>query len=350
MAGCLSLARGDERRVSAEIRTPRRQRASWIVAINVAVFVLMLLAVELAARGLSYLLRGSGTAGLPERTLNLVYEPFVMFGPGWDRRLEPFRAAGDPVVLLVGGSTAQGFAPEILARAIAQRVGRTVRVANAAYGGYEARQEVVVASLWAPTIAPAVIVSLDGQNDLEHRLRVDSPGRFFLDGAYRTYLTRPAIAPLAWLLAHSQAYNGLVRWSARRSIGDWTRYADAIPVYVDAEHALNVIARGLGAARLMVLQPSMAFKQPLAPEERAFTAYAYREPVMKALYDRAAADLNRLAARDQIAFLDARTIYDGLTAPLFSDDVHFRSKEGYEILARAIAAALPADAIGAAHP
>jgi lysophospholipase L1-like esterase len=100
----------------------------------------------------------------------------------------------------------------------------------------------------------------------------------------------------------------------------------------------------------MVLQPSMAFKQPLAPEERAFTAYAYREPVMKALYDRAAADLNRLAARDQIAFLDARTIYDGLTAPLFSDDVHFRSKEGYEILARAIAAALPADAIGAAHP
>ena len=80
---------------------------------------------------------------------------------------------------------------------------------------------------------------------------------------------------------------------------------------MDAEHALNVIARGLGAARLMVLQPSMAFKQPLAPEERAFTAYAYREPVMKALYDQAAADLNGLAARDQVAFLDARTIYDG---------------------------------------
>jgi hypothetical protein len=39
-----------------------------------------------------------------------------------------------------------------------------------------------------------------------------------------------------------------------------------------------------------------------------------------------------------------------VTAPLFSDDVHFRSNEGYEILARAIAAALPADAIGAAHP
>src|SRR4051794_29651687 len=62
MAGCLSLACVDERRVSAEVRTPRRPRASWIIAINIAVFVLMLLTVEMAARGLSYLLRGSGTA------------------------------------------------------------------------------------------------------------------------------------------------------------------------------------------------------------------------------------------------------------------------------------------------
>lgn len=324
---------------------PGRTARGRIVAINIAMVVLLLALVELGARAVSFVLRGSGTAGLQERTLNLDYEPFVMFGPGWDRQLQPFRAAGDPVVLLVGGSTAQGFSPDILARAIGRRAGRRVRVANAAFGGYEARQEVVVASLWAPAIAPAVIVSLDGQNDLEHRLRVESPGRFFLDAAYRTYLTRPAVAPLAWLLSHSQAYNGLVRWSARRAIGDWTRYADAIPVYVDAEHALNVIARGLGAARLMVLQPAMAFKQPLAPEERAFTAYAYREPVMKALYDRTAAALTELAAQDQVRFLDARTIYDGHAAALFADDVHFRSDEGYDILARAIADALPADAL-----
>lgn len=328
----------------------RRVSRSRIVAINVAILVLLLAGIELAARAASYVLRGSGTAGLQERTLNLDYEAFVMFGPGWDRQLAQFRTAGDPVVLLVGGSTAQGFSPDILARAIGRRVGRTVRVANAAFGGYEARQEVVVASLWAPAIAPAVIVSLDGQNDLEHRLRVESPGAFFLDSAYRTYLTRPALAPLAFLLSHSQAYNGMVRWSARRSVGDWTRYADAIPVYADAEHALNVIARGLRAVRLMVLQPAMAFKQPLAPEERAFTAYAYREPVMKTLYDHSAAALSALAVRDQVRFLDARTIYDGHAAPLFADDVHFRSNEGYEILARAIAEALPADAAGPAHP
>jgi hypothetical protein len=327
----------------------RRRPALRIVAINVAILLLLLAAVELGARIVSLIVRGSGTAGLPERTLNLEYEPFVMYGPGWDRQFESFSASGtDPVVLLVGGSTAQGFSPGILARAVGRRLGRPVRVMNAAFGGYEARQEVVVASLWAPSITPALLVSLDGQNDLEHRLRVERPGRFFLDAAYRTYLTEPAAAPFAWLLAHSQAYNGLARWSARRAVGDWTRYADAVPIYVDAEHALNVLARGLGAVRLMVLQPSMAFKRPLASEERAFTAYAYREPVMKALYDRAAAALDALAVRDHVRFLDARRIYDGIASPLFADDVHFRSDEGYEILARAIADALPADALAAA--
>jgi hypothetical protein len=329
-----------------EMRRPPVRR---VVAINVAVLLLLLAAVELGARIVSFIVRGSGTAGLQERTLNLEYEPFVMYGPGWDRQFESFAADGTgPVILLVGGSTAQGFSPGILARAIGQRFGRPVRVMNAAYGGYEARQEVVVASLWAPSIVPAILVSLDGQNDLEHRLRVERPGGFFLDAAYRTYLTEPLAAPFAWLLARSQAYNGIARWSARRAVGDWTRYADAVPIYVDAEHALNVIARGLGAVRLMVLQPSMAFKRPLASEERAFTAYAYREPVMKALYDRAAAALDALAVRDQVRFLDARRIYDGMAAPLFADDVHFRSDEGYEILARAIADALPADALAAA--
>jgi hypothetical protein len=312
---------------------------------------MLLVAIELSARALSLMLRGSGTAGLQERTLNLQYEPFVMYGPGWDQHFESFRDGGTaPVVLLVGGSTAQGFSPDVLAAAIGHRVGRTVRVMNAAFGGYEARQEVVVASVWGPTLAPAIIVSLDGQNDFEHRLRVDRPGRFFLDAAYRTYLTHPALAPFAWLLSESQAYNGLVRWTARRTVGDWTRYADAIPVYLDAQHALNVLARGLGAVRLMVLQPSMAFKQPLAAEERAFTAYAYREPVMKTLYDQAARALDRLAARDRVRFLDARPIYNGVAAPLFADDVHFRGAEGYEILARAIADALPPDAVGGPRP
>jgi len=335
----------------ARERGPRRQPSlARIVAINLAVLIALLLTVEAAARLLIRFTRGTATAGLQERTLNLEYEPFVMYGPGWDARLAAVPHDGLPIVMLIGGSTAEGFTPPILEAALTRRFGRAVRVINAAYGGYEARQEVVVASVWAPSLKPAAIVSIDGQNDLEHRLRVPAPGAFFLDGSYRTYLTHPFAAPFAWLLSQSQAYNALMRLQARRRVGDWTAYADAIPIYAGAMRSINAVARGLGAARLMVLQPFVGFKTPLAPEERAFTAYAYREPVMRALYDRAAAALADVARADGVAFLDARPLYKGIAAPLFTDDVHFRGAEGYEILARAIADALPPDALTGPRP
>ena len=328
----------------------RRPTVTRLVLTNAAVLIVLIAAIEVAARALVLVLRGSSTAGLQERTLNLDYEPFVMYGPGWDARFATVPHDGLPIVLLVGGSTAEGFAPQTLEAALAARFHRSTRVVNGAFGGYEARQEVVVASIWGPALRPAVIVSLDGQNDLEHRLRVPGPGRFLLDGSYRIYLTRPLLAPLAWLLSQSQAYNGLVRMRARRNVGDWTQYADALPVYEGALHSINVVARGLGAVRLMVLQPFASFKEPLAPEERAFTAYAYRDSVMRALYERSAAQLAELARKDDVAFLDARPIYRGIAEPLFTDDVHFRSAKGYEILARAIAEALPADAFARATP
>jgi hypothetical protein len=328
----------------------RRPSFARLVVINLAVLAALLLAVEIAARVFLFFSRGSATAGLQERTLNLDYEPFVMYGPGWDTRFAAVPRDGLPAVLLVGGSTAQGLAPEVLEEALRARFRKPVRVVNAAFGGYEARQEVVVASMWGPALRPVAVVSLDGQNDLEHRLRVQAPGRFFLDGSYRTYLTHPMTAPFAWLLSQSQAYNGIARFQARRSVGDWTTYADAIPVYASALHAINVVARGLGSSRLMVLQPFVSFKNPLAPEERAFTAYAYRDSTMRALYDHAATTLAAVAREDGVAFLDARPIYNGIPAPLFTDDVHFRSRQGYEILSRAIADALPDDALSRPRP
>jgi len=321
----------------------RRPPLMRLVLINVAVLAGLLASAEIAARVVVWSLRGSATAGQKERTLNLEYEPFVMYGPGWDARFAAVPRDGRPIVLLIVGSTAEGFAPSILEAALAERFQKPARVDNGAFGGYEARQEVVVASMWAPSLRPVAIVSLDGQNDLEHRLRVPAPGRFYLDGSYQTYLTHPILAPLTSMLSQSQAYNGLVRLRARRSVGEWTQYADALPVYAEALHSVNVLARGLGAVRVMALQPFVSFKEPLAPEERAFTAYAYREQVMRALYDQAAVRLAGLARQDGVPFLDARRIYQGIADPLFTDDVHFRSAKGYEILARAIVQALPAE-------
>src|SRR5215471_798241 len=74
---------------------PSRART---VLINAVVLAVLLAAVELSARVLVLLLRGSATAGLQERTLNLDYEPFVMYGPGWDARFAAVPRDGLPTV------------------------------------------------------------------------------------------------------------------------------------------------------------------------------------------------------------------------------------------------------------
>ena len=321
----------------------RRTGRGRLVVINLLVLLALLIVIEGVARIAAYLTRGSATAGLAEQQLNLTYQPFVMFGPRWDSQMPP--ATPDiPTVLLVGGSTAANFPIEILERAFSQRAGRPIRVVNGAFGGYVARQEVIVASLWGVSARPVLLVSLDGHNDLEHRLRVPEAGTFFLDPTYRFYLTRPFLSPVAALMQHSQAYNAMSRLFARRRVYDPEQYVDAIPVFLQAQRSLNVIARGMGAERLMVLQPFVAFRRQRAPEELAFTAYAYREPVLKVLYERAASGLRDLSQRDAAAFLDARAIFDDVSGAVFSDDVHFRDARGYEILATAIAAAAPASA------
>lgn len=311
-----------------------------IAAVNLLVLAILLAAMEIAARVYVALTRGSQTAGVRERTVYLSYQPFVMYGPKWDDVLAPARwkkAADVCRVLLVGGSTAEGFPLELLERALSRHSGgRSFQVINAGQGGYEARQEVVVASLWGPGLHPDLVISLDGANDLEHRLKVSKPGEFYLSPTYALYLKRPLLAPLAYLLSNSQLYNGIVRTLARGAVGPAEQYADAIAPYVEAQRSLNVITKGIGAARLMVLQPFSGFKHPLSAEEAAFTFYKYREATLKDLYERAASRLSALAAGDQVPYLDARHLYDGESAYIFIDDVHL-TRLGYERLADAIA-------------
>jgi hypothetical protein len=315
-------------------------RIGRLIAGNLLVLVALLALIEIVTRVGVYWLRGSTTAGLAEQQLNLTYQPFVMFGPRWDTQI-PAAAPDTPTVLLVGGSTAANFPVDILERAFSRRASQPVRVVNAAFGGYIARQEVIVASIWGVSAAPVLVVSLDGHNDLEHRLRVPEAGTFFLDPTYRSYLTRPLLSPLTAVLQHSQAYSALSRLMARQRVYDPEQYDDAVPVFLKAQESLNVLARGLRAERVMVLQPFVGFRRERAPEELAFTAYQYREPVLKVLYARAAAGMRDLAARDAVAFLDARFLYDDVSGAIFSDDVHFRDRRGYEILAEAIVAATP---------
>lgn len=310
-----------------------------VILINIFVLVFLIAILEGGARTFLYFTQGSSTVGLPERTLYLSYQPFVMFGPDWDATFhsslnEIKKKAHIHCVLLIGGSTAALYPKEILETAFRKKFpGHDFKVVNAAEGGYIARQEVIVAAIWGPALKPDIIISLDGANDMTHRIRMEKAGTFFLDAAYESALKQPLLTPLAHLLRHSQAAQGIERLQERKNIGSFEKYRDAIPVYISAQHSINILAKGLSATRLMVLQPFLSFKQPLSMEETGFKHYQYREAVLMKLYDRLNKDLDELAKQDNVRYLDGRFIFKGMESTIFSDDVHFVSGEGYRILA-----------------
>ncbi len=315
----------------------------FIILVNFIVLIFLFMLLEGAARLYIAWTRKSHSAGLTERTMYLSYKPFVMYGPDWDQEFskkEWARSATSCRVLLVGGSTAQGFPVALLEEELNKTfTTRTFQVLNVGTGGYEARQEVIVAFLWGPKVHPHVILSLDGANDLIHRLRVKKAGAFYLNDAYELFLTQPFLAPMYYLMGQSQFYNGLVRFWQKRNIQDAESYNDTIPIYIEAQHSLNVLAKGLEARRVMVLQPFSAFKYPLSAAEAAFDLYKYREEQVKHLYEATHEKLGELANKDNVAYLDGRSIYSGMSDTMFTDDVHLTDL-GYQVLAKRIAAIL----------
>ncbi|MBL8076102.1 MAG: hypothetical protein JNL29_17190 [Nitrospira sp.] len=318
----------------------------FIILVNLLVILFFLALLEGAARIYIAWTRNSHSAGLAERTMYLSYKPFVMYGPNFDEEFVTFERLKDSNachVLLVGGSTAQNFPVALLEEEL-NTTGKKFQVFNVGVGGYEARQEVIVTSLWGPKINPHVIISLDGANDLTHRLRVLKPGAFYLNDAYELFLTQPFLAPLYYVLAQSQLYNGLVRFWQKRTVHDAELYEDAIPPYIEAQRSLNALAKGIGAKRLMVLQPFSGFKTPLSETEAAFDLYKYRENQVKHLYKVTDERLRELTAKDKTEYLDGRYIYDGMTATIFTDDVHL-TNQGYRVLAKHMADRLQNDTL-----
>jgi len=312
-----------------------------IVLINIILLVMFVLAIEGGARLYIYYSRGVSTAGLPERRQYLRYKPFVMYGKDFDHEMggnlddiKQKRAHNPYVVLLLGGSTAAGFPLKVLQKAFDDAFPeRLFKIINFAHAGYIARQELVVAAVWGIQLKPDLLISLDGANDLINRLREDKAGTFYLDQTYRLALQRPFLSPFVEILRHSQFRNGLSRLFARKNVKGFDECKDSISIFIEAQHSLNIIAKGIGAKRLMILQPFHSYKKPLTKNEAAFTHYKFREKVVIKLYDALDVEMRTLSQRDEVLYIDGRFIYEGMKEDIFTDDVHFRGDLGYKIVA-----------------
>lgn len=305
--------------------------------IKIGIIFIVILSIEVGVRLLLHIVRGSATVGMIERMHYLNYQPFVMFGAEYDKELDPARFPKEPGtyrILLLGPSTARAFPRRLLEEAFQRKFPNyRFEVINAAGAGYSARQEFIIASLWGTALKPNMIITLDGANDLTHRLMAKKAGTFYLNEDYELALQRPFLSAFAHLLRHSQLANAITRFKARLEIDTIDKYVDAIPVYISAQQGITVLARGMSAMHLVVLQPFMALKEPLSKAEASFTHYKYRESVVKELYKRLHGELTALADKGDIIYINGWSAFNGIEKTIFADDVHFVSDEGYRILA-----------------
>lgn len=328
---------------NTSLLTQRGRRIFKIIAINIGIFLALVIGVEMAARVYLHFKMGNARYGIKGRNVHLKYQPFIMFGPDWDQKLaetESIIADSTTVnVLLLGGSTAEGFPTLILQEQLATTFPtKKVNIFNLASPGYNSRQELVTAALWATQIAPDLIITLDGANDLTQRLRVKEPYSFLHQSSYEGMLKKPLLAPLSSLIRNSQFMYGLYMLKSKRNLKAVEEYTDCIPVYTASLKGMNAIAKGLGVPHIMILQPYAGLKQTLSKEEKKFSSYyKFRKKVVNSLYVQTDEALQKLAQTDSILYFNSNRLYEDRTDHIFSDEVHFEDDLGYEILASEIA-------------
>lgn len=309
-----------------------------VLAVNIAIFTALIALLESSARFFIFLKTGKTTAGIRERTQHLNYQPFVMYGPDWDAKVEEFQKNSKPdscVTLLIGGSTAAGFPNRTLERELSRASGAKVIVFNGAMGGYNSRQQAIVANLWGPSIRPKLIISLDGANDIIHRPRQSKGGTFYLSDTYKEFLSNPLAGPVNSAIIYSQALQGLSRLKARKTFEDKKEYMDLVNTYMNSQRSIDATAKGIESKRLYFLQPFHSFKPHMAHKEAAFTHYDYRKKYGEKYFNIIAEKLQDLSSKTGSPFIDGRNSYNESSDYIFTDDVHL-TKKGYELISRQI--------------
>lgn len=314
-----------------------------ILLINFIIFISILSILEISARIFLKIKLGDQNAGLPMKNKNLEYKPFVMYGENWNEIFEKFNKElnnDDFNVLLIGGSTAEGFPEKILEKSLQNKIDKDVKVFNAGYGGYISTQELIILTRYANKLRPDLIININGANDIIHSLKKNvKPGTFYLNNTYNLYLTKPFLGPIFKILQSSQLYNSITRLTERKKNYDYkvSDYTEHLNIYIENIISMSIFCDGLNAKYLNILQPHVIFKDKKHDKENKFTLLNYRSEIVKKLY----MEIKNIANNDKILvnnFLDSTNIFDNNDEHIFSDDVHFMrdTNRGYYILAEFI--------------
>ena len=307
-----------------------------IVLINITIFFVLLITIEVSSRIYIYLKYSTQYAGMEMKNMYLKYEPYVMYGKEWRnvfKNFEESKNSEDVNILLLGGSVAENFPTEILENYLKKKFKTNVKVFNGAMSGYISTQEMVILTRYGHKLKPDIIININGSNDITQSIREDnSPGAFYLNKTYELFLTKPILAPLIKLLQYSQFYNGLLRLQERYVDFKNNDYSEFISVYLENVENMKLFSQAIGSKYYNFLQPNVLFKSKKHENEKNFTAFNYRSEIITDLYQDVIRTTNN-NEKFKNYFFDTTLIYNNNEEHIFSDDVHFVNNDGYEILA-----------------
>ena len=314
-----------------------------ILLINLIIFFSLVVILEISARLYLKIKNNNQNMGLPMKNMNLKYQPFVMYGPNWQKIFATYNAElnkDDFNILLIGGSTAADFPSEILETALSSKLNLNVKVFNAAYGGYISTQELIILTKYGKKLKPDLVININGANDIIHSIRANAqPGTFYLNSTYKILLNKPYLGPFVKILQNSQLLNGLTRFKETKVKYKTEKYIQYLEIYLDNINSMAVFCDGLGIPYINILQPHLLYKDFKSKKEKNFTLLNYRNNIVRTLYEKVKEKANNHNEINKF-FFDATFIFENNKELIFSDDVHFmravgghKASNGYTILA-----------------
>ena len=312
---------------------------------------LLLLSLEALSRLFIYISYGDSEAGVKERTVNLSYNPFIMWGPNFDEDSANFVINNgvdkeDFVILILGGSTAGEFSKNTIGEGTIENAfskflinnNQKLYIFNTAVGGFNIRQEISALMITVEKINPDLIIIIDGASDVQHALRPGViPGTTFVDQTYKTVITKPYLGPMVYLIQRSQFINGLSRlinrFNLRKDNFDEHNINKTIDLYLESRNFIHKYAKGSEIKTIFMLQPHVVFSSNIS-DINAKKRFKYRSSIVKESFNK----ISNSKYSQEICFVDAnKKIIDENLSIDFIDDVHFKNNKGYYYMAELLA-------------
>jgi hypothetical protein len=277
----------------------------------------------------------------PYRMLKMSHAPWHLNRDGFRaRELETYRNAF--LIEFLGGSVCLGVGtnpgptiPERLEIALHRAGLARAEVLNLCQGGATSAQELAIFLEYGLPLAPQVVLSFDGANDVMHPQPIGedtAPNLPYHDREMRTRMNGDdALGHLALARVASRL---AIRWSRPSPVkGGGVPESAILNSYISALSATRTLTEAQGGFYALLLQPTLHYEKPWSAEESAM--WRERRPADAEGFSRLIRDRYG-AAREAVAswtpFYDLTPVFAHIGATIYSDSVHFNGPQGYAML------------------